>query len=206
MSYSLQPMASCPSLSPGVCSNSCPLSQWWVWSNPQFHGHFQPRARTGKIRLHATGSVCFFFSHHPILVSFLLCCKPSQTWWLKSTIVYLLTLLFLTVWSPLHMCCQLAIICRLTCLSVGIPGGSESKASACNSGDLGLNPRLERFPWRRAWWPTPVFLPGESTCTEEPGGLQSMNGKADTTEQLSTANSIWSGQWMLPSLFTGLWH
>ena len=28
-------------------------------------------------------------------------------------------------------------------------------------------------PWRRAWQPTPAFLPGESTWTEEPGGLQS---------------------------------
>ena len=29
-------------------------------------------------------------------------------------------------------------------------------------------------PWRKAWQPTPVFLPGESPWTEEPGGLQSM--------------------------------
>ena len=28
-------------------------------------------------------------------------------------------------------------------------------------------------PWRRAWHPTPVFLPGESPWTEEPGRLQS---------------------------------
>ena len=27
---------------------------------------------------------------------------------------------------------------------------------------------------RRAWQTTPVFLPGESPCTEKPGGLQSM--------------------------------
>jgi len=27
--------------------------------------------------------------------------------------------------------------------------------------------------WRRAWLPTPVFLPGESPWTEEPVGLQS---------------------------------
>jgi len=27
---------------------------------------------------------------------------------------------------------------------------------------------------RRAWQPTPVFLPGESPWVEEPGGLQSM--------------------------------
>ena len=29
-------------------------------------------------------------------------------------------------------------------------------------------------PWRKAWQPTPVFLPGESPWTEEPGRLQSM--------------------------------
>ena len=42
--------------------------------------------------------------------------------------------------------------------------------------------------WRRAWQPTPVFLPGESQWTEEPGGLQSMRSQElDTTERLSTA-------------------
>ena len=30
------------------------------------------------------------------------------------------------------------------------------------------------LPWRRKWQPTPVFLPGESPWTKEPGGLQSM--------------------------------
>ena len=33
------------------------------------------------------------------------------------------------------------------------------------------------IPWRRAWQPTPVFLPGESPWTEEPGGLQSMGSQ-----------------------------
>ena len=33
------------------------------------------------------------------------------------------------------------------------------------------------IPWRRAWKPTPVFLPGESPQTEEPGGLQSMGSQ-----------------------------
>ena len=32
-------------------------------------------------------------------------------------------------------------------------------------------PGLGRFPWRGAWEPTPVFLPGESPWTEEPGRL-----------------------------------
>ena len=41
-------------------------------------------------------------------------------------------------------------------------GGSASKESACNAGDLGSIPGLGRFPLRRIWQPTPVFLPGES--------------------------------------------
>ena len=35
-----------------------------------------------------------------------------------------------------------------------------------------FDPWVGKFPWRRAWQPTPVFLPGESQRTEEPGGLQ----------------------------------
>ena len=31
-----------------------------------------------------------------------------------------------------------------------------------------------KIPWRRERLPTPLFLPGESPWTEEPGGLQSM--------------------------------
>ena len=30
-----------------------------------------------------------------------------------------------------------------------------------------------KTPWRSAWQPTPVFLPEESSRTEERGGLQS---------------------------------
>ena len=54
-------------------------------------------------------------------------------------------------------------------------GGSDGKESICNV-DLipGFNPWVGKIPWRRAWQHTPVFLPGESSCTEEPGGLQSM--------------------------------
>ena len=37
-----------------------------------------------------------------------------------------------------------------------------------------FGPWVEKSPWRRAGQPTPVFLPGELTWTEEPGGLQSM--------------------------------
>ena len=40
-------------------------------------------------------------------------------------------------------------------------GGSDSKQSSCNAGDLGSVPELEKIPWRREWLPTLVFLSGE---------------------------------------------
>ena len=43
----------------------------------------------------------------------------------------------------------------------GFPGGSDSKESACNAGDLGSIPGVRKIPWRREWQHTPVFLPGE---------------------------------------------
>ena len=43
--------------------------------------------------------------------------------------------------------------------------------------DTGSIPGLQRFPRRRAWQPIPVFLPGESPWTEEPGGLQSIGSQ-----------------------------
>ena len=46
------------------------------------------------------------------------------------------------------------------------------KNSPANAGDIrdtGSIPEWGRFPWRRAWQPTPVFLPGGSPWTEEPG-------------------------------------
>ena len=42
--------------------------------------------------------------------------------------------------------------------------------------------------WRRAWQPTPVFLPGESPWTEEPGRLQSMGSQS--LKRLSTHSTL----------------
>ena len=40
--------------------------------------------------------------------------------------------------------------------------GSDGKESACQSKRCGFDSCLGKSPWRRAWQPTPVFLPGES--------------------------------------------
>ena len=44
---------------------------------------------------------------------------------------------------------------------MGFPGGSDGKESDCKAGDLSSISGLGRFPWRKAWQPTPAFLPGE---------------------------------------------
>ena len=65
--------------------------------------------------------------------------------------------------------------------------GSAGKESAGDTGNTGSTPGFGRSPWRRKWWPTPVFL------TEKPHGQRNLAGyspwghkESDTTERLST--------------------
>jgi len=68
-------------------------------------------------------------------------------------------------------------------VTVGFPGGSDGKASACNAGDLEFDPWVGKIPWRRKWQPTPVFLPGKSHGQRTLVGYSSWGCKElDTTE------------------------
>ena len=70
---------------------------------------------------------------------------------------------------------------------MGLPGGLDSKASACNAGDLGSNPGLGRSPGGGHGNPL-QYSPGEFPWTEEPGGLWLMGSqRVGVTEQLSIA-------------------
>ena len=52
----------------------------------------------------------------------------------------------------------------------------------------GFDPWVGKVPWRRAWQPTPVFLPGESHGQRSLVGSRSWGRReSDTTEWLSTA-------------------
>ena len=64
---------------------------------------------------------------------------------------------------------------------LGFPGGSDSKESTRNAGDLDSDPWVGKIPWRRAKLPTSVFWPGEFH------GLCSQWGhkELDSTGQLS---------------------
>ena len=47
----------------------------------------------------------------------------------------------------------------------GVPRWLSGRESACQCRRHrrpGFDPWVRKIPWRRKWWPTPVFLPGES--------------------------------------------
>ena len=58
----------------------------------------------------------------------------------------------------------------------GLSSGTSGKEPPCQRRRRKrhrFDPWVAKIPWRRAWQPTLVFLPGESPWTEEPEGLQS---------------------------------
>ena len=74
----------------------------------------------------------------------------------------------------------------------GFPGGSAVKnfLTRQEMQETRLDPWVRSFPWRRAWRPTPVFLPGESQgqrslAGDRPWGRQELN----TTEATKHAHT-----------------
>ena len=75
-------------------------------------------------------------------------------------------------------------IWRLPLVSVELPWWLRWWRICLQCGRPGFDPWVGKIPWRRAWHPTPVFLPGESPWTEGPGGLQ-VHGVTKSQTQLS---------------------
>ena len=65
-------------------------------------------------------------------------------------------------------------------------GGARGKETACQCRSqkrCGFDPWVGKIPWRRAWPPSPGFLPGEPPWTEEPGEYSPRGRKeSDATE------------------------
>ena len=77
----------------------------------------------------------------------------------------------------------------------GFPGGASGKEPTCQCRRpkrCGFDPWVEKIPWRSAWQPTPVFMPGESH------GQRSLVGHSPLSQtrlkQLSTHACIWGGR------------
>ena len=77
----------------------------------------------------------------------------------------------------------------------GLPRWCRVKEPACQyrSKRCGFNPWVRKIPWRRAWQPTPVFLPGESRGQRSLVGYSPCCRKeSDTTERLHFYLSIFN--------------
>ena len=88
-------------------------------------------------------------------------------------------------------CCSPSLSHRLLPLPVDFPGGSDSKASAYNVGDLGSTPGSERSPGEGNGNPLQYF------CLEKSHGQRNLVGyspwghkELDMTEQLHFPSSI----------------
>ena len=105
---------------------------------------------------------------------------------------------FTSVKLLFQLCIQISIeqftwalfICNsflYTSSSEGFPGSSDSKETACNSGDLArYNPWVRKIPWRREWQLTLVFLPGKSPGQRSLVGYSPWGHKElDRTERLT---------------------
>ena len=70
---------------------------------------------------------------------------------------------------------------------VGFPGGVSGKEPTCQCRRHkrhGFNPWVGKIPWRRAWQPTPAFLPGESHGQRSVAGYSPWGRKeSDATEE-----------------------
>ena len=82
--------------------------------------------------------------------------------------------------------------CCWPCPIIGSPGGSVLKnlpVRACQCRRHGFDPCVGKTPCRRAWQPTPVFLPGESHRQRSLAGYSPWGRKQlDTSEQLTLTN------------------
>ena len=73
-------------------------------------------------------------------------------------------------------------------LFLGFPGGASGKEPACQCRRCKryrFDPWVGKIPWRRAWQPTPVFLPGESNGQRSLAGYGTWGHKESDQSNLA---------------------
>ena len=103
--------------------------------------------------------------------------------WVRKGL-YILMLLRGVLNSPRWILKCLPKVCWVKYM--GFPDGARGKEPACECRRhkrFGFDPWIRKIPWRRAWQPTPVFLPGESNGQRSLAGYSPWGCKElDTTE------------------------
>ena len=79
---------------------------------------------------------------------------------------------------PVPICRFSPVIYFLHSVYIGLPWWFSSNESTSRTPKRWeFSPWVGKIPWRRAWQPTPVLLPGKAPQTEKPGGIQSMRSQ-----------------------------
>ena len=81
----------------------------------------------------------------------------------------------------------------------GFPGGASDKELACLCGRHKkgrFDPWVGKIPWRRAWQPTPVFLPGESCGQRSLAGYSPWGHKELDSTEATQHTCTWKGNGM----------
>ena len=69
----------------------------------------------------------------------------------------------------------------------GFPGGKESTCQCRRHRRCGFDPWVRKIPWRRAWQPTPVLLPGKPHRQRSLAGCSPWGSKeSDMTDHIYT--------------------
>ena len=76
-----------------------------------------------------------------------------------------------TGWQPRFLCDS--ILSHMVSAFLGLPWWLRQWRILLRCGRPGFDTWAGKIPWRRAWQPAPVFLPGEPPWREGPGRLQS---------------------------------
>ena len=77
----------------------------------------------------------------------------------------------------------------------------KKKESICKTGDKTLFCRVGKIPWRRAWQPTPVFLPGESHGQRNKVGYSPWGYKDSDSTEATENNTQYAWSVANPSLW-----
>ena len=100
--------------------------------------------------------------------------KDTETHTYFRTVTFIVSISYLSEKVKMKMHLKVLMLCVVVPVCAHCSGHPPGACQSRRCKRRRFDPWVRKMPWKRAWQPTPVFLPGESPWTEEPGGLQFM--------------------------------
>ena len=149
------------------------MLNWWVRNNI-----YQGQERTKNVQINPIKDIKCWKSHlfrdtSPYLSVY----AESFVLFFKINLICLLLWVFVCSWSSFF---------SSTNKNLGSHFSASGKKPACQwrrSNRYRFDPWVRKLPWRSAWHPTPVFMPGESHAQRSLATVRKFTG-LDTTEMI----------------------